>query len=167
MSISESIFVGVLSGVITSVLLYILLSVTQKIILPWYQSLIYKGISIEGEWCCLKISPTQDAYYTINQKASNLGGTATIVDHDAQTQFDTIRTFTLKGDISDRFVKFSMKHTDHNRLGSSVYLLQVGGDGTELKGEECWYAIDSSQIKSKSTTLTRKNKTLKSVKKTA
>ena len=47
---SITIILGVVSGIVTTGLLYLLGIIFTKIVLPWYQKLIYKGVDLNGEW---------------------------------------------------------------------------------------------------------------------
>ncbi len=155
MTTSESIIIGVLSGILTSFIIYLAVIVLQKLVLPWYQSLIYKGADISGNWECLGATKGQDAHFTINQKANAISGIATYVSREAKADYDKTRVFTIKGEIRDRFITFSIQHADRRRLGASVFLLQVVKDGTSLVGARCSYAIDISKIQATETTLVR------------
>src|SRR5277367_4995393 len=44
------IFIGVLSGIVTTLLIFTVSWIFNNGIAPWYQRLIYKGVDISGDW---------------------------------------------------------------------------------------------------------------------
>jgi hypothetical protein len=67
MSITDSIFVGVINGILTSALLFIVVQIIRKIVIPWYQSLIYRGTDINGDWITNHPTANQIHKYHIDQ----------------------------------------------------------------------------------------------------
>jgi hypothetical protein len=79
-TIYGTVFWGVVAGILTSALLFILGVITTKIILPWYQDLIYKGADLQGVWVS---EFDYDGYKyqfktELKQNAHRLSGTTTI-----------------------------------------------------------------------------------------
>ena len=50
MSAIENVFWGVIAGIITSALLFLAGLFVAKILLPWYQNLVYQGVDLRGLW---------------------------------------------------------------------------------------------------------------------
>ncbi len=46
MSNSETIILGIVSGIITSAVIYLLVLIFNHIVLPWYRAFVYRGVSI-------------------------------------------------------------------------------------------------------------------------
>ena len=139
--------IGVISGVITSALIYLLVQIFSKIVLPWYRELVYNGIDISGEWFCYGQELEQRAKYDIKQQASQINGDATYMhsdDHDHS--MEKIRTFKITGFIKERFVQLTLIHSDKSRLGLVSYLLEVVGDGRRMIGAGSHYGVDSFTI---------------------
>jgi hypothetical protein len=45
-----NIFISVFAGVLTSALIYVGVLFFNRVIVPWYQSKVYRGLDISGEW---------------------------------------------------------------------------------------------------------------------
>lgn len=160
-SVTSNIVIGIVTGLITATVLLIVKSIFFASFLPWYRQVMYRGLKIEGSWH--SISRAQKVLIEINQACEKLTGKATVLlakDNIPEStrqrlEIDDIRTFDVKGEISERFVSLQLKHTDRSRLGVVNYLLQVDGDGTKLTGKANWYAPLGSGIHSGSETFYR------------
>jgi hypothetical protein len=154
-STSYAIFVGVISGIITTAVLVALSEVFRRIVLPWYQAITYRGIIIEGEWEIRSVIPdlaAQVATLELRQQACALSGISTLVvaeSPDRQSaRYEAVRTFRLSGTINDRLVEISFRHRDVTRLGAGVWVLEVVGDGRRMKGFQCYYDVASERVDS-------------------
>jgi len=61
MSITDSIFIVVISDILTNALLFIVVPIFKKFVIPWYQSLIYRGTDINDNW--ITNHPAADQIY--------------------------------------------------------------------------------------------------------
>ena len=50
MSNSETIVLGIVSGIITSAVIYLFVLIFNHIVLPWYRAFVYRGVGIDGTW---------------------------------------------------------------------------------------------------------------------
>lgn len=147
----EEIIIGVASGVLSAWLLWVIYSLFQKVFVPWHRVLTYSGVDISGEWHCIDPKMAQEITLALTQKANIIEGLATFSwDHDdwgeGIREFETIRTFNIKGFVRDRFVQLTMHHTDAKRIGINSYLLEVCGDGRKMQGAFCFYSVKSNII---------------------
>lgn len=146
LTIFQAILLGVVSGIVTSICIFIIIQIIQKIIIPWYQTMIYRGVNISGTWRGAR--KNQEVILILKQKAHNITGIADLIlDKDA-THLEKIRNFKVKGTIFDRFVQLNLKHEDSSRLGAVSFLFQVEGDGRILKGGSTGYIPGISEIHS-------------------
>lgn len=141
------IVIGVLAGLLTSVVLALLRKAVHEWIIPWYRLVTYKGLLLEGSW--FRVANSQKTLLEIKRECERLSGkaTATSFHQNAGLHIDDIRTFDLEGYIYGRFVIITLKNTDRSRLGVVSFLLQIEGDGTCLKGASSWYAPLMSSIR--------------------
>ena len=140
----QTIFVGVFSGVLTAVVLYLIGKLFKHSFLPWYQQKNYQGVNVSGKWHWC-IEGQQKIQLELRQFARNLSGTYTVF-FSAEQPGGSIHTYKVTGEITDRFVQLSLKNNDETKLGAMVYLLEVVGDGSELKGCCTSYASDSHEV---------------------
>ena len=147
MSPAETTILGIVSGIFTSAILFVLSKVFSQVLLPWYRNLIYTGTDISGEWYCYGRDLFQNAKFELIQQASILCGRATYIHSDDEDlEIEKIRTFSVTGIIDERFVQLTLKHVDRSRLGLISYLLEVQGDGRRLVGAGCFYQVNDSEI---------------------
>ena len=149
-----SLIIGVVSGILTSALIFLAVKIFRKIIIPWYQSIVYQGLVIDGEWKIILQTPhriqTQDIILNIAQKAYRLEGTATyiIMIESAGEWSEQIKTFKVDGRISDRFVVITLRHAERSRIGVASLLLEIIGDGRTMSGQYTYYDVGVSKITS-------------------
>ena len=148
----ESIVVGVISGVLTSIAVAAILLFIRKVAVPWYQSITYSGINLSGTWHAVDPTMAQRIELTITQTAKNIKGQAIFShvhgedDDERPFDYEPTRTFSLTGITQDRFVTLTLRHTNIDRLGINCYLLEVIGDGRRMAGVFSFYSVNTNQI---------------------
>lgn len=150
MNIPETIVIGVVSGIITSALIYLLILIFNHIVLPWYRGFIYCGVDIEGKWeeaLDFNNGNTQISTYELIQKANDVSGKVTIVK-STNGQITKTEMFSLKGLVKDRFFTATQTPIDKKRLGITTILLEVIGDGRKMQGSTTWYDSRAANITS-------------------
>ncbi|MCX8130902.1 MAG: hypothetical protein N3I35_12485 [Clostridia bacterium] len=157
MDTQSSIIIGVISGIITAVILYLITSLFKNVFIPWIQSIIYTGIDINDEWiskehCDLNNSFRfcQDIKLELQQKANRVVGVATLIlkDRDKDLFVEKLKTFSVTGIIQDRFVLLTLKHNNTKRIGFQSMLLEVIGEGKTMKGCLVFYSTNMYDISS-------------------
>lgn len=147
MNSAQTVILGVVSGVITSGLLYLAVSLFGRVVLPWYQNIIYSGTKIAGEWYCYARDMAQNAKFELTQHANELSGQAIYVHADeGDMEIEKLRAFSVTGIIEERFVQLNLKHIDKTRIGLVSYLLEVKGDGRRMIGAGCYYEVHDCEV---------------------
>ena len=127
----EGIIIGVLSGVLSAVFVFLVGLFIKVVVIPWYQTIIYSGVNISGEWHIIDPSLAQEITLNLTQKANQISGAAFFIwDHEEDNTlrgYEVVRNFKVEGRIQDRFVQLILTHTDSMRLGINTYLLEVCG----------------------------------------
>lgn len=141
-----SIFIGVISGVLSAGILFLTSRLLKDSLIPWFQHIAYKGVHIEGKWFSYN-SSAQKSVLELKQDSDKVTGKLTaILQIDEDVGIDTVRTFDIHGVINNRFITLSLNHTDRSRIGVSTILLQVAGDGTLLQGVQSSYSPRTGTI---------------------
>jgi len=154
---SQSIVVGVISGVIAAALVQLCLLVFDRILLPWYREIVYHGVIIQGKWEeCLTFAPErlQVTTYDLVQKANDVSGSVTCVKTDGGVVART-EVMTLKGSLRDRFFECAIFPVDRSRVAAASVLLEVVGDGSRMFGYTSWYDSNAAVVTSEPVTWTR------------
>jgi hypothetical protein len=146
----ESLVVGIVSGILTSALIYLFVLIFTRIVLPWYRQLLYRGIEIQGEWTSstdLGSGLIEEGSIELRQKADSVSGDLSLTKCQDGKIIKT-ETMRLTGRLKDRFLFASISPVKKSRLGIGTTLLEIVGDGSEMRGCESWYDIGTKSIMS-------------------
>ena len=144
----ESLVIGVISGVIAAAVIYLLVVLFNKVVLPWYNQLVYRGVEIQGKWeesLEFDYGNTQLATIELSQKAHVIMGSVTVVK---STTGEIVRTeiMSLNGNVNERFFNGTIVPVDKKRVGISTVLLEIIGDGSRMGGSVSWYDANAHII---------------------
>jgi hypothetical protein len=143
--------VGVVSGLVTSVVVFIGVIIWRSVLKPKLEEIAYKGVDISGRW---ELSPLSEGELEwgqfealeLNQSAHRIAGIATLVAREGGASSPL--TLVVEGEICDRFVFAKMSSPLKQRVARVVFLAEVIGDGSTLKGQTTLYNIEDSTISS-------------------
>jgi hypothetical protein len=151
-NVSSQILLGVVSGLVTSMAVFVFTVIWKQHLVPWYEQRVYNGVSIEGMWTLVdtnqpETSPeewTQLETLSISQAAQRLSGTLTLAPKAGVDS--PIFTLKMTGDISDRFVTLLMKSPSRSRIAYSVMLGQVVGEGNRIQAQTAYYDVSHNEV---------------------
>lgn len=149
MSPVESIVLGVVSGVVTAVLMFLIGALYRTQILPWYKSVTYRGVDISGAWVAnADRGESLKAKFELllDQKAHQLSGSAVIIQGSNLSSPSSIVNMEVSGSVWEGFVTLNMQSKDRTRLSYSTSLLRVINGGTKLEGSYLFRSIKDDQI---------------------
>jgi len=156
--ISLNLVLGIISGILTSFLIFGALQVFQKIILPWYKDFTYSDLVIEGDWEDVtdgnRVEVTQRIFHKIKQKGNVISGITEIIDDSGS------KTMEVTGFVRNGTVVLNFQRKDKQKLGVMTYLLKAVEDGSKLTGFALWYDIMHSEICSVENSLVRRDRTV-------
>lgn len=149
-SVISSIFIGVVSGIITSALLWVIVRLFQNTFLPWYASIIYRGQNISGEWEGYALFPNKSgeekppveekcSIINLEQKGNNVSGELLLLrqpDGDKEN-----KKLKLTGVFYDNSLILTYEVEDKTRFGLGACVFRLINDGQKLQGY--WTAINS------------------------
>lgn len=141
-TISFDILVGVVGGVLTSALIMLAISIFKKIIVPWYQNIIYRGISLSGPWHWFD-EDEDSVKMELKQAGDSITGIYTYMDSKKKGD---IKIYHVTGWARDRFVQLNLKSADPKRLGILSYVFEIVGDGNELRGCSVFYSTNLNKV---------------------
>src|SRR2546423_2394503 len=103
MNIAWPIMAGIVSGILTSALIYFF----KVKVVPWHERIVYQGFDVSGEWRIATQYKSnfqvQDVTLNLSQRAHRLEGSAIYItksdDHTEISEY--IKTFKVEGKISD------------------------------------------------------------------
>jgi len=143
------ILLGVISGIITSILIFGLAQIFMKIVIPWYRSIIYNGYKVDGTWEIIYASPSirRNVSFALTQKASKISGISTHILKDRNMEGDYIKEYSLSGELKDGFMYLIVNHSDKKRIGIGTVMLKIIADGQKMEGWIAAYNSSTSNVK--------------------
>lgn len=160
-SLILNIFISVFSGVLSAGFLYAFGLYFNKIIIPWYRNLKYKGLDISGKWVenhNYENILTQESEIIINQSTDKVEGSIIIVKkYISSKEVFEIKNFNFKGEFNNNFLNITCWNSDKKQIGTTNYLLLIKMDGRGLEGMKTYYDIGFQKIKSVEISWLRKN----------
>ena len=149
MSVSETIILGIIAGVLTTIFIALSLAVLNSLLIPWYRKIVYPGIDISGEWnTSLQTKDVNEtAIMVIEQRADKISCIMTISIHHSETDIE-MKTYKMSGQFEDSFLSLRGKNINNKHIGIDVALLQVINGGNKMIGYEAWFSTIHDEIDS-------------------
>ena len=130
----------IIVSLITSVITWTILTFGKTVLIPFYETLVYKGVFVNGTW-------TQTSTYnegnegditytetlTLNQKANKLTGIYSVSNIiDGQNKLTSI--YNIEGILENNFIVLTGKIADKRHIGHNSFLLKIIAGGQQLTG---------------------------------
>ena len=163
MNTTESLMIGILSGISATILVHLIILYFNKIFLPWYQDLTYKGIDISGRWTT-KIEHElniDDIVMDIKQIQQNITGEIIVLKHNKSNDEKEIKNLHLFGKIIDGYILLQSYNKDTKYQSFLTHLLKISNGGNQIKGQNTFVDAHNGEILSDEILYTRQtpNKT--------
>jgi len=147
--VASQILIGVFSGIATGIVILMFTQVWQKVVLPWYEERVYKGVRISGTWQLIDEEPddsqwTQRELLIIKQTAYRLSGHQILYTKEGGTE--GIKTLDISGEIRDGYVVLAANSKDPSALSRGAFLGRVGGAGDILEGQAAFVNVLDNKI---------------------
>jgi hypothetical protein len=146
--ITTNLLLGVIGGIVSAAILFLVRVLVFRHFLPWYQDLVYRGIIVSGEWYACEFALSQHIRMRIAQSAGKITGSAWLTFHEEDPDHTTqeIREFSVAGEIQDRYLTLTLSNVNRSRIGLVTLLLQPMADGRQLAGMMSFISIRGSNI---------------------
>ena len=157
MNISLIMTLGITTGLITALLVFIVNILIQKGFIPWLKSIKYTGDIVDGRWNFEDPNDEHHRDITVEstQNASLIKGISTHVAKSGEVPGDKLRVYKLKGKIHRHFILITGTPTDERRKGALIFLLWLEDDGQTLTGYVSAYSTTKNKIIGNECKLTR------------
>ncbi len=158
MEISESIVLGVISGILTSAVIFMSVKIFNNLFIPWYRSTIYKGLDISGTWFERVEHPAaiDDLQLTLVQKGQIISGSMTVSKLLTDNQQVVTKFLDVSGTLQDGTLLLLGSSSDKRVVSHISALLRVARGGASLEGTDCWLDSGADQIRSRESDFRRK-----------
>jgi len=159
-NISIDIWIGVLSGVLTSVFLALVYLAKEKWFDPWLENRLYKGVILEGTWvshgsskhecpACKDSSKHElDFQLDLRQSGYKIKGIfcATSCLSRGKEKDNYSNIYNVSGHIQDNYVTLEYNPLSRKRTGQGVFLMEVKNGGKNLMGDITFLSEDKMEI---------------------
>lgn len=137
MTIEESIILGVVSGVLTAVFIFLAKEFWIKILLPWYQGFRYQGADISGSWFAEYKDDAENSksIYSVvlKQSAHKVMGSMqfTFVSDTRKFNID----YNLTGEYWEGYLNLTCRSKDRKMYSHGSMFLKLINNGSGLLGQ--------------------------------
>ena len=147
---SKEVIVGVVSGILTTALFWLVALLFNDILLPWYYQGAYRGLDLSGKWqitlgdagaASEKLEMTAD----LKQVTDRVSGVLVVVFRDGSGRAS--RTFSLSGLTRERFLALTAEKVSRKQIGFGTTLVELRGVGNNLRGFWCAYDTGLGQVR--------------------
>lgn len=134
--------IGVTSGLVTSLIVFVLQLYYFRVLLPWFEELLYRDLKIEGRWL---VEYPEGKEFTeaieLNRQGHRVTGTVTVTGGP-----DRGRVYAFEGTFKNLILTLSFAGRDGTRLDRGTYTLQAKNNGQHLQGYSTFYQDDDNTI---------------------
>lgn len=126
--------------IISSIITWSFLLMVQRVVLPWYENLTYKGIRLEGSWQSTTSSHkkvTHHEFMDIKQRGHILTGYY-FVKNELKKSKPILSNYSLEGRIVNNHISLSCFIKSQKRMGIVQFLLEIDEGGEALTGKALW-----------------------------
>jgi hypothetical protein len=149
-SISGALIWGMVAGIATSAFLLLCSLIFTKIIVPWWEDFIYKGVDLSGVWLYSQTLSgiRYDYMMTLTQRAHRIEGMMNLTKTGAPAgpRGDYVQGFDISGETWESFVTLNMKSTDRRSLAFATSLLQIENRGRSLIGQLAYRSSGGGKV---------------------
>jgi hypothetical protein len=134
-SVTKSIILGVVSGIVTSFILALVLRIYTKILKPWFEELLYKGVDIDGKWATTHVTPSTTYHLTlhVDQKANKLSGT--YYEKCVHGSEETSAEHSITGTLVNNYIIINFSPISRKIIAPGTMLLKIMDGGSSLHGD--------------------------------
>lgn len=149
--------VGVISGLITSIITWLYLIIYQKQMRPWFHELVYQGTIVKGNWVCTIEDGGVKANYLLNlasQQGHKLNGKFS--QHYEENGEIRQGTYIVEGDIKDGIILLSLSPENRDKMTYATLLLMLTPASLCLEGHFTYTSTINHNVCSHEIKLERK-----------
>jgi hypothetical protein len=141
-------FGNVLLGVIATGLAGLLALIFNRIVIPWYQEKVHRGVSLSGTWVGSQTSArgTFGFRFELRQIGPKVKGI--FYSNDEYGGKKRARTHTLGGEIRHNHLILNYMNREINQMGLGGFLFCIRDGGDEIFGSMLFFQTDTGNVHS-------------------
>ena len=156
-TILSNLSIGVISGLVATFIIVVIGQIWLKIILPWYENLLYQGVRLDGRWVSrARIRDSErETVWQIKQTGHRIKATAVATLGPNQG-----RSFAINGTFRNLILTVTFQRSDAGSvIDRGCVAVKLVQNGHQLCGHITHYDYDSETLVSNDYVL-RKNQSL-------
>ena len=132
--------VGIVSGLVTALIVLGIRNFYIKVVLPWYEDRIYKDAKIEGMWKG-EISSAGDEVVSLRRVGHRINGNITVTSGP-----DKGEVYVFYGEFRNLILTLDYQSTREGSLDRGTYTLMLTENGRKLSGQAAYYEDDKHKV---------------------
>jgi hypothetical protein len=138
---------GVVSGLVTSVIVLVFVAYWSSVVVPFWRELLYKGVRLDRhKWQILLPNRTLDAEATMDAEATIKQVGLKVTGIIAWHANDTIVTSSLEGQFCDLILSATYERLGVPSMDRGTLTLMSKHDNQVLQGKYAWYDESKNEI---------------------
>jgi hypothetical protein len=156
MTTFASVVIGVVSSLIATLLFLGLAELVKKVLLPWAEDMIYRGVRVDGRWVDADKPDKSkiESVLELKQKADRITG---IYSHEKAGEAGSKSVYRVAGEIRNTYLNASLWPISDKMVDSGTLLVRVYHRDSLLWLEGTMTYISSDTGKIESTSVRYKN----------
>ena len=132
----SSLIVGIVSSLIATAAFIALSELFRRVVLPWYEDKIYRGVRIDGEWRLKSMagksldpqSDTLTSKFTLHQRGEKITGEYMHTDEAGKPEI-----YSVIGFIRDGYLSLLSEPKSRRAIDAGVGLYHIRYEGSALR----------------------------------
>ncbi|HEX9397451.1 MAG TPA: hypothetical protein VF943_12025, partial [Burkholderiales bacterium] len=137
---------GIVTGILTTVILFLIKELWVKTIRPYVEEIRYKGVSVAGLWRGYSRDEFHDSDATlfVEQSAQKISGTFSFRFRNPEKQF--VLEYQVTGYLWEGYLTLNFRPKDRAITTSAMALLKIAGGGNSLVGQFCFRNVEIEAV---------------------
>lgn len=138
----DELVIGVVSGLVTTALVFFARRVYLAAIVPWIEDRVYKDARIEGRWCITYPEMDEvEEHVTLERAAHKVTGQI-----NCSRGPDAGKIYSVEGTFRNLLLTLTYTASDRGALDRGAFVLQLNGNGALFTGRSSYYHDDQHRI---------------------
>ena len=138
----DELVIGVVSGLVASLVIFVLHAVYLSAIRPWMEDRVYKDARIEGRWCITYPGmPDVEEQVTLKRTAHKVTGQI-----NSSKGPDAGKIYDIEGTFRNLLLTLTYTSSDRSALDRGAFVLQLNDNGASFFGRSSYYYNEDHSI---------------------
>ncbi len=141
----SALVLGVLAGLLTTIVVAAAAAWFNKVLVPWHEDRVYRGVRIDGAWQVQLATVHQEGELTLEQHAFDVVGSLRLDGVGERTP--DAREYVVRGQVADRYVQLTAVARKKQQFGTVAMLLHVSHGGGVMEGSFSYQSLTDNQLR--------------------